>query len=293
VALRERNFPVEYIVVPDEGHGFARPVNNMAVIAAGEKFLAKHVGGRQQEGATAEVAARLKEITVDIKTVEKPKRIDAASVGLPKPATDLRPGKLSYQGKIEIAGQTIPLNPTTEIKEDGGAWQVIESAQTPMGAMSDTTWVEKGSLTLIKHSVKHGPAAIDVEFKNNRASGSMTMGGQAKPIAADVGGALFADGAGAYYALASLPLAEGYTATFRNFDIQKQKTALKQMKVVGWEKVAVPAGSFEAFKLEVTSAEGEPGKTTVWVDKDSRKVVKVVAIIPQMNGAVLTSELAQ
>jgi len=293
VALRERNFPVEYIVAPDEGHGFARPVNNMAMCAASEKFLAKHLGGRYQEGATAEVAARLKEITVDVKTVEKPKRIEAASVGLPKPATDLRPGKLSYQGKIEVAGQTITLNPTTEIKEDGGAWQVIESAQTPMGDMSDTTWVEKGSLTLIKRSVKQGPAAIDVEFKDNKATGSMNMGGQAKPIAADIGGALFADGAGAYEVLASLPLAEGYTATFRNFDLQKQKAALKQMKVVGAEKVAVPAGSFDAFKLEVTSAEGEPGKTTVWVAKESRKVVKVVAVIPEMNGAVLTSELTR
>ena len=293
VALRERNFPVEYIVAPDEGHGFARPVNNMAMCAASEKFLAKHLGGRYQEGATAEVAARLKEITVDVKTVEKPKRIEAASVGLPKPATDLRPGKLSYQGKIEVAGQTITLNPTTEIKEDGGAWQVIESAQTPMGDMSDTTWVEKGSLTLIKRSVKQGPVTIDVEFKGNKASGSMNVSGQAKPIAADIGGELFADGAGAYDVIASLPLAEGYTATFRNFDLQKLKAALKQMKVVGEEKVAVPAGSFNAFKLEVTSAEGEPGKTTVWVDKESRKVVKIVAVIPEMNGAILTSELAQ
>jgi hypothetical protein len=159
--------------------------------------------------------------------------------------------------------------------------------------MSDTTWVEKGSLTLIKRSVKQGPAAIDVEFKNNKASGSMTIGGPAKPIAADVGGALFADGAGAYDALASLPLAEGYTATFRNFDLQKQKAALKQMKVVGVEKVTVPAGSFDAFKLEVTSAEGEPGKTTVWVAKESRRVVKIVAVLPQMNGAILTSELTQ
>jgi dipeptidyl aminopeptidase/acylaminoacyl peptidase len=293
VALRVRNFPVEYIVAPDEGHGFARPVNNMAVIAASEKFLAKHLGGRHQEGASAEVAARLKEITVDIKTVEMPKRIDAASVGSPKPATDLRPGKLSYQGKIEFAGQAIQLNVTTEIKEEGGAWQVTESAKSPMGDAIDTSWVEKGSLTLIKRSVKQGTAAIDVEFKNNKASGSMNVGGQAKPIAADLGGALFADGAGAYHALASLPLAEGYTATFRNFDLQKQKAALKQVKVVGAEMVAVPAGSFEAFKLEVTSAEGEPGKTTVWVAKESRKVVKVVAVIPQMNGAILTSELAQ
>lgn len=293
VALRERNFPVEYIVAPDEGHGFARPVNNMAMIAASEKFLAKHLGGRHQEGATAEVTTRLKEITVDVKTVEKPKRVEAASVGSPKPASDLRPGKLSYQGKIEVAGQTIPLNVTTEIKEEGGAWQVTDSAKMAMGDMSDTTWVEKGSLTLTKRSVKQGPVTIDVEFKNNKASGSMNAGGQAKPIATETGGALFADGAAAYNSLASLPLAEGYTATFRNFDLQKQKIALKQVKVVGAEKITVPAGSFEAFKLEVTSAEGEPGQTTVWVAKDSRKVVKVVAVIPQMNGAILTSELAQ
>jgi dipeptidyl aminopeptidase/acylaminoacyl peptidase len=293
VALRERNFPVEYIVVPDEGHGFARPVNNIAVIAAGEKFLAKHLGGRNQEGATPEVATRLKEITVDIKTVEKPKRIDAASVGLPKPATDLRPGKHSYQGKIEFGGQSMPFNATTEVKEEGGAWLVTESANMPRGEVKDTAWVEKGSLTLTKRIVKQGPMTIDVEFKNNKASGSMDAGGQAKPIAVDTGGALFADGAGAYYVLASLPLAEGYTATFRNFDLQSQKVVLKRVKVAGAETITVPAGSFEAFKLEVTSAEGETDKTTVWVAKESRKVVKIVAVFPRMNGAVLTSELSQ
>ena len=73
VALRERGFPVEYIVAPDEGHGFSRPVNNMAMYAAAEKFLAKHLGGRHQESMTPEVATRLQEITVDVKTVEMPK----------------------------------------------------------------------------------------------------------------------------------------------------------------------------------------------------------------------------
>jgi dipeptidyl aminopeptidase/acylaminoacyl peptidase len=72
IALRERNYPVEYIVAPDEGHGYARPVNNMAVLAAAEKFLAKHLGGRYQESMTPEVATRLKEITVDAKTVTLP-----------------------------------------------------------------------------------------------------------------------------------------------------------------------------------------------------------------------------
>jgi dipeptidyl aminopeptidase/acylaminoacyl peptidase len=70
VALRDRGFPVEYMVAPDEGHGFARPVNNMAMLALAEKFLAKYLGGRYQESMTPEVAKRLQEITVDPKTVK-------------------------------------------------------------------------------------------------------------------------------------------------------------------------------------------------------------------------------
>jgi dipeptidyl aminopeptidase/acylaminoacyl peptidase len=74
VSMRNKNLPVEYIVAPDEGHGFQRPVNSMAMIAAAEKFFAKHLGGRYQESMTPEVANRLKEITVDVKTVSLPKK---------------------------------------------------------------------------------------------------------------------------------------------------------------------------------------------------------------------------
>ena len=70
IALRDRGFPVEYLNAPDEGHGYARPVNNMAFIAAMEKFLAKHLNGRYQESMSDEVAKRLEEITVDINTVK-------------------------------------------------------------------------------------------------------------------------------------------------------------------------------------------------------------------------------
>src|SRR5215475_3017015 len=69
IALRDRGFPVEYILAPDEGHGFQRPVNNMAMFMASEKFLAKHMDGRYQESGTPEVVKRLAEITVDPKTV--------------------------------------------------------------------------------------------------------------------------------------------------------------------------------------------------------------------------------
>ncbi|MBN1240797.1 MAG: S9 family peptidase [Gammaproteobacteria bacterium] len=82
VALRERGFPVEYILAPDEGHGFANPVNNMAAFAAAERFLAMHLGGRHQEGGSQEVVERLREITVDPDTVELRKPADPSNVGV-------------------------------------------------------------------------------------------------------------------------------------------------------------------------------------------------------------------
>ena len=47
-ALKAKNIPVTYVVFPDEGHGFARPVNNIAFNAVAENFLAKCLGGRAE-----------------------------------------------------------------------------------------------------------------------------------------------------------------------------------------------------------------------------------------------------
>ena len=291
VALRERGFPVEYLVAPDEGHGFARPVNNMAMFAAAEKFLARHLGGRFQEEMTPETATRLREITVDVKTVELPKKVEAGAVGLPKPEAELKPGTTSYKGDIAVGGQNIPMTVTTEVREEGGRWVVTDTAKASFGEIVDKTTFEKGSLVPVARWISQGPVVVDLKFEGGKATGTMTLNGQAKPVAADLGGQLFADGAGANLALAALPLAEGYTATFRNFDVRGQKVKLKQLKVAGTEKVTVPAGTFDALKLEVTSAEGEGDKTTVWVDKATRRVLKTVSVVPAMNGAVITSEL--
>ncbi|MDQ6652405.1 MAG: S9 family peptidase [Acidobacteriota bacterium] len=291
IALRDRNYPVEYIVAPDEGHGFARPVNNMAMFATAEKFLAKHLGGRYQESMTPEVTQRLKDITVDVKTVSLPKKMEAVASTAPKPATDLQAATFNYRASIAIAGQTIPLTVKTEIKENSGDWLVNETAVTPQGNIVDISTLEKGTLVLKHRSIKQGPMEIEFDVKDGKANGTMNVNGQSRPIAVDLGGALFGDGAGAYDVIARLPLAEGYSTGFRNFDVQKQKLQLKQLKVVGSESVTVPGGTFDAYKIEITSADSEADKTTVWIAKDSRNVVKISAVLAQLNGAILTSEL--
>jgi dipeptidyl aminopeptidase/acylaminoacyl peptidase len=53
-AMRKNDKPVQYYVFPDEGHGFARPTNNMAFNAAAEEFLAKYLGGRFESPTAAE-----------------------------------------------------------------------------------------------------------------------------------------------------------------------------------------------------------------------------------------------
>lgn len=47
-AMKAKNIPVTYVVFPDEGHGFARPQNNIAFNAVAENFLAKCLGGRAE-----------------------------------------------------------------------------------------------------------------------------------------------------------------------------------------------------------------------------------------------------
>ena len=62
-AMRKNNKDVLYYVFPDEGHGFARPENNMAFNAATENFLAKYLGGRAEPptGAEAKLLASVKQ----------------------------------------------------------------------------------------------------------------------------------------------------------------------------------------------------------------------------------------
>ncbi len=60
-AMKEAGIPVTYVLYPDEGHGFAKPANNIAFYALAENFLAQNLGGRAEpvgdvlEPSTAEI----------------------------------------------------------------------------------------------------------------------------------------------------------------------------------------------------------------------------------------------
>lgn len=47
-ALKSKGIEHEYILFPDEGHGFAKPENRLKFYYIADKFLARHLGGRQE-----------------------------------------------------------------------------------------------------------------------------------------------------------------------------------------------------------------------------------------------------
>ena len=70
IALRDKGHPVEYLLAMDEGHGFRKPLNRIAMNAEIERFLAKHLGGRYQEVIEEDVAETLERLRVDISSVQ-------------------------------------------------------------------------------------------------------------------------------------------------------------------------------------------------------------------------------
>ncbi len=152
-ALASRNYPVEYLVAPDEGHGFARPVNNMAMIAAAERFLAKHLGGRFQESVTPEVAKRLMEITVDPKTVKS-----ASSNTNTAPAVNLS-GKWLFT--INAGGQSHVIR--IEITQNGSTFTGKSESELGTGTIVDGKVAGRDFTAILRAEIQGQTIDITVE----------------------------------------------------------------------------------------------------------------------------------
>jgi hypothetical protein len=216
---------------------------------------------------------------------------DAASnLGVPKPAVAPRPGTWNYRTQAGI-GEQPKLNSagtySTTVKDDGGAWTVTVAMEFPEGPVTGVRTLDKGTLILRKESFKHfvhpdqrwKPVAISLDFTGNKVSGiSTNANGQDKAIAVDLTGPIFADATGSMVTIGCLPLAGGYSTTVRDWDIERLKGRLWQLKVTGAERVTVPAGRFDSYKVELAANDGTGDKETAWIAKDSRMPVKVDAV---------------
>jgi len=252
--------------------------------------LALYLGESYQEGSTSEVVARLQEVTVAPKTMVQAKETAPISVGVPKPAAALNTGTWNYNTIADTGGPK-KLNSdgaySTTVKDDGGVWIVTITMKFPEGPVADVWTLEKSTLILRRESFRHfthenqkwKPVAIDLDFTDNKVSGTSTnANGQTKQVAVDLTGPIFADATGSMVTIGCLPLADGYSTTVRDWDIEHLKERPWQLRVTGMERVTVPAGTFDSYKVALTSTDGSGDQETVWIAKDSRMPVKVSAL---------------
>ena len=199
----------------------------------------------------------------------------ANSVGLPKSAVDLPVGTWKYRETDVASAGTLQGTFSITIKDDSAVWTVTTAYEFPEGPVTDVSTLEKGTLILRKEAFKHflhpnqtwKPVAINLDFAGNKLTGTMKyVSAQDKPVAMDLGGPIFAYPAGW---IGCLPLAVGYSTSFRYFDVDrlpiKPQASIKQvqLKVIGMEHVTVPAGTFDSYKVELTATDGRSSKETL------------------------------
>ena len=295
VAMRELSLPVEYIVAPDEGHGFNRPVNQMAFIATTEKFLAKHIGGRFQEDMTDEVAIRLNEITVDINTVELPKELTQNDLmaELPISGGGVEEGEFLINMTIAMGDQKMPMTITRTVSKMDDSYKVYEEAATPMGNMTTTYLLNEETMLPSRMEFTQGPASGSFDYTPTMVKGSVNMNGSETPVEVKLDAPVAADASALGLYLATLNLEPGYATSLRTFDMQAGKVKFHNMVVTDEEEITVPAGTYSTFKVEIKPADGGAGSQTFWVDTQNHLVPKHMAVVPEMGGAIVTSELAE
>jgi dipeptidyl aminopeptidase/acylaminoacyl peptidase len=301
IAVRDQGKPVEYLVAPDEGHGFAGRDNRMAFYTAQERFLAKHLGGRFQESVTPEVQKKLTALTVDVKTVTMPAmpKTEAASSAMSAfNGSMVKPSTAHYTTKMTMMGKEISIPSTRSIAEaslDGRKiWRVIEESTSPMGAGVDTLDMDGTTLLPIRRAGNQGMATMWFKFSKEAVEGKIVAGPQEMPINAKLSGPVLPEGAGIEIPVGTLPLAEGYTATVDVFNTMKAKSRKMTVRVTGMEKVTVSAGTFDTYKVEVTPQDDEGGGSKLWIAHDDRRTVRTeTQLSAEMGGGTMVAELTK
>ncbi|MDA8020269.1 MAG: prolyl oligopeptidase family serine peptidase, partial [Thermoanaerobaculia bacterium] len=303
VAMREKGLPVEYIVAPDEGHGFVGRENRLAMWARVEQFLAEHLGGRHQESMADDVANKLKEITVDVASVEKPKIATGLDLAKKTPlpqvnADNVALGTHFYSSTVSVQGQELTIESTRlyEATEEGGqaVLRLGSKTSTPMGDASDEFVVDGQSLRPIRRTMQQGPATIELFYGDREVTGQMKAGPQEFPVKLELEAPVFGSDSALDVVLSGLPLAEGYRTYLRYAEVgMQQRVRFFTFSVDGTETIEVPAGSFETYRVALEALDGEGGDITSWFTVETpRKLVKSSGTLPpQMGGGPIETVL--
>jgi dipeptidyl aminopeptidase/acylaminoacyl peptidase len=290
-AMASLSRPVEYVVAPDEGHGFHGRLNRLAMFVAIERFLGKHLGGRVQQDVSPESAERLAALQVDPASVKAPVRVDSLAAAVFDASRFTPAPRLRYRVAGDLQGQHLEgASTVTVAKTPNSGWTVSAVESLPQGETADTTTLALRTLLPTTRTIKQGPATVQLTYAGTSVSGNVDLGAQKVALRGSGDRMLVTNGLTLGLAVATLPLAEGYTVGLRSFDVASGQVQGLVLAVTGTDAVTVPAGRFETFRVDI-APEDSSSSTTLWVERSAgHRVVKFEQRLPQNQG-VIASEL--
>ena len=295
VALRDLDRPVQYLLAPDEGHGFAGKENRLAMFAAIERFLARHLDGRYQRQAAPEVSAKLRALRVDLDDVEMPSADAGEFVEVALDGSGLEPSVVTYRITMEMAGQSMAMDTVVErtrtTHNDEEVWRVATTVELPMGTASDVAFLRLDSLRPVHRAIDQGPVSMRLDFADDAITGTVTVpGGNAMDVDISTEGSVLGH---LETALAVMPLEPGFKTRVQAFEPNMQQVQQINIEVVAAESVETSAGTFDVYRLDVASADGTGISGKSWVTRAKPHLaVKSEATLPPMaGGGTMVTEL--
>ncbi|HHN74069.1 MAG TPA: S9 family peptidase [Acidobacteria bacterium] len=294
VALRDLDRQVEYLVAPDEGHGFAGEENRLAMFASIEEFLARHLGGRYQKEMPPAIAQRLDELRVDPATVTMPQADSRAEKARTAPlpqlvAAQIAPLEQTFTTTLMLPGdREVKLDSQRTITrgEDGKTWKLQSQVLGPMAKGADTYILDGRTLLPISRSAQQGPVSLELSFSPEKIHGEIQTPGGPIPVDLALEAPVYGDDIALATVFAALPLAEGYQTTLRTLDVQRQRIRLWSVSVEGRQSRTTPAGTFDTFRLHLADLDGEGGGGTFWIASDPKMVVAFDISVPTPMGQI-------
>lgn len=300
-AMHAAGLDVEYLVAPDEGHGFAGRENRLAMYTRIEAFLAQHLGGRHQADMSDEIAARLAAITVDPASVHAPRPsvdLEAArsSALPPSSASRIALGQFQYDTRLDMSGHVFEMQMARDLRLDDSGEQLIITSDTTssMGAAGDQIFLTSEGLLPIRRTMAQGPVAMEIHYQPDQVTGSISGAGEL-PIALTLDAPVFGEDAGLEGAILGLELNEQFSAALRIVEyLPTQRVRYFRLEADGRETLQLGEHEIEARRLQLQALDGEGGDMTLWVSAElPRVLLRTAGRLPaQMGGGSYVTELS-
>jgi dienelactone hydrolase len=282
IALRDRGHDVSYLLADDEGHGFAKPVNKMAMYAEVERFLADKLGGNYQAAMPDDVAQRLSQLKVKIEAVTYT-AASATKVVAELPAMEVKfaDGSENWDVKLAAQGQEIPLQMTRSYAKNGDLFVITDKLDGALGKITDAVTYD-AKMQPQSRTLSQGPANIEAKYEPGKIK--VSMNGKESEI--EYQGALLCDGPGREAILAGMNLKPGDDFAVSVPNLGNGKSFVARISVA---EEAV--GDVACMKIDVTDAENSAARSSVWIDQKSKKVIRTEQVIPELGNAVMSKTL--